>query len=331
MLVNKVPLSRIINMLEISWEVLYNWIDFIHKQCLAFTANRERKLKQLPIERLHLAVDRQEYVVNWTERKDRRNVVISAVASADNKTGYVFGIHPNFDATVDRDAIEADAEKCGDNERPSPHRKYAKYWLEEDYKESLRKKKSNIRAKGLNDKIKKTYKEAAKRGTADVEVFDVKNKDEKLPDYGRKIHAEYTLIAHFYFLKQLLGNVEKWRFFLDQESGIRAAFISAFHEEVLNHEAEAFYVRIDKDFTVDKKRQWVVEAKQTLKVLASSYSGLTANQLRLKLLKQYIAESQEFGQWDDRWVNHPIPSMSEPNKSMCWITSHDEFDEDHVA
>jgi len=162
-------------------------------------------------------------------------------------------------------------------------------------------------------------------------VFDVKNKDEKLPDYGRKIHAEYTLIAHFYFLKQLLGNVEKWRFFLDQESGIRAAFISAFHEEVLNHEAETFYVRIDKDFTVDKKRQWVVEAKQTLKVLASSYSGLTANQLRLKLLKQYIAESQEFGQWDDRWVNHPIPSMSEPNKSMCWITSHDEFDEDHVA
>ena len=60
MLVNKVALARIINMLEISWEVLYHRMDFIHRQCLAFAASREKNLKHLPIERLHLAVDRQE-------------------------------------------------------------------------------------------------------------------------------------------------------------------------------------------------------------------------------------------------------------------------------
>ena len=139
MLVNKVALARIVNMLEISWEVLYHRMDFIHKQCLAFAASRERNLKYLPIERLHLAVDRQDYVVNWTERKDKRNVILSSVASADNKTGYIFGIHPNFDATVNREEIEADAKLCGDHKFPPPHRVYPQYWLEADYRESLKK------------------------------------------------------------------------------------------------------------------------------------------------------------------------------------------------
>jgi len=330
MLVNKVPLARIVNMLEISWEVLYHRINFIHKQCLAFVANRERKLKKLPIERLHLAVDRQDYVVNWTERKDKRNVILSSIASADNKTGYVFGIHPNFDATVNREEIEAHAKLCGDHKFPPLHRVYPQYWLEADYRESLKRKQTKLKGNNLTESIKITYKEASKRDD-DVEVFDRKDSDEKLPDYGMQIHAEYTLIAHFYFLKKLLGNVDKWRFFLDQESGIRGAFISAFQEEIVNHDAEAFYIKIAKNYTVDQKRSYVAEVQKELDLYSKEFPELTKDQLKLKLLKSAIAESQEIGQWQDRWVKHPIPSMSEPNKSMCWLTSHAEFDEDHIA
>src|SRR3989304_1612219 len=100
-------------MLGISWKVLYHRIDFIHQQCLAFAADRERKLATLSIRRLYLAVDKQDHLVNWTERKDKRNVVLSAIASADNATGYVFGIHPNFDSSIDRDAVESDPGACG--------------------------------------------------------------------------------------------------------------------------------------------------------------------------------------------------------------------------
>jgi hypothetical protein len=32
----------------------------------------------------------------------------------------------------------------------------------------------------------------------------------------------------FFFLKRLLGNVQKWRFFLDQDPGLRAACLAAF-------------------------------------------------------------------------------------------------------
>ena len=37
------------------------------------------------------------------------------------------------------------------------------------------------------------------------------------------------------------------------------------------------------------------------------------------------------GQWKDRWVDHPLPDMSDPEKAMCWLTEHDDFDADHVA
>lgn len=86
-LVNKVPFARIVSMLDISWEVFYHRLDFIHRQCLAFAADRERNLKGLPIRRLYLATDRQDYPVNWTARKDPRNGVLSAVASADHSSG----------------------------------------------------------------------------------------------------------------------------------------------------------------------------------------------------------------------------------------------------
>ncbi len=82
-------------------------------QCLKFAANRERALREgMEIRRLNIAVDRQDYVVNWTQREDKRNVVLHAVGSADNESGYVFGMHPNFDPALDRDAV-----------RPAPPRK----------------------------------------------------------------------------------------------------------------------------------------------------------------------------------------------------------------
>ena len=69
-----------------------------------------------------------------------------------------------------------------------------------------------------------------------------------------QIHAEYTLYGHFFFLRQLFGGVEKLRFCLDQDSGMRAACLAAFQPEMKARTADAFYVRITKELTVNEKR-----------------------------------------------------------------------------
>jgi transposase-like protein len=330
MLVNKVPLSRIVDMLGISWSLLYHRIDYIHAQCMQFAGNRESKLSTMDIERLNIAIDRQDHVINWSERKDKRNVVLSAITSVDNTTHYVFGVHPNFDGNVDRNVIETLAVANGDSTLAAPLRETARYWTQADYTDSVTRSESRaFTTDNLMANVKKKY--VALEGREDVENFDDKTEDEQLPSYGLQIHSEYTMIAHFYYLKALMSNVKKWRFFLDQESGIRAACLAVFKDEVKAHKAEAFYVSINKRMTVDEKRNITGASKALLRERKTDFPNKTDNEIKLELLKEAIANISSIGKWQDRWVKHPLPDMSEPEKAMCWITEHEAFDEDHVA
>lgn len=134
LLMNKMPFRRICEVADISEGSLYPKIDFIHNHCLGFVADRERKLLEgMSIPRLYISVDRQEYVVNWTQRKDKRNTVLSAVGSADNETGYVFGMTLNYDPSLDPDIVEKSAIAAGDYTAKFPFRQFARLWLKGDY------------------------------------------------------------------------------------------------------------------------------------------------------------------------------------------------------
>lgn len=328
LLVNRVPLNRIINILDISWDVLYHRMNFIHKQCMAFVSNRENQLKTMPIEKLYLSIDRQDYEVNWTERKDKRNVVLSSITSADNTTGYIFGVHPNFDSTIDKQQIEDDAFKLNDTSKKNPFRKYARLWLEHDYKKAHKHSATYKKSTELIDSIRETYDELSQR--EDIEASET-GITEKLPDYGIQVRSEYTMIAHFYFLRKLLGNVGKFRFFLDQESGIRSAVLSAFQEEVKNKTAEAFYVKIEKELTVDEKRNFKAIALKKFTEFRKQNPALSENECKIEMLKREIASVLKLGKFNDSWVKHPFPNMAESNKAMCWLTEHEEFDLVHKA
>ncbi|WP_281401101.1 hypothetical protein [sulfur-oxidizing endosymbiont of Gigantopelta aegis] len=40
---------------------------------------------------------------------------------------------------------------------------------------------------------------------------------------------------------------------------------------------------------------------------------------------------QEIGNWKDKWLLHPFPNMSEPEKAICYLTDYGDYDEDHQA
>lgn len=41
--------------------------------------------------------------------------------------------------------------------------------------------------------------------------------------------------------------------------------------------------------------------------------------------------TMNMGKWSDKWIIHPFPSMSEPEKAFCYLTDIQEYDEDHLA
>ena len=329
MLVGKMPLRRICEAAGVAPKVLYERIDFFHEQATAFLAHREGKLREMAIARLYLGVDRQDYAINWSDRKDKRNVQLSAVASADNGTGYVFGMHPNFDPACDPTLVEAETLAHDDLRLPFPHRRFARLWLRADYDAAVLVASPRRAGGNLHGSIAATYAVAAQR--PDVESPEIFTDAERLPASGMQVHAEYTLYGHFLHLKELLGHAGKIRFFIDQDSGMRAACLGAFADRIVKRDCDAFYVRIGKDLTVDEKRRRLHDAKAKFASEATKHPTLTENEVKLLLLKARIAAAQSIGQWKDRWVMHPLPSMSEPEKALCYLTDFRDYDADHLA
>lgn len=335
LLVNKMPFNRIMEVAEISSGTLYGKIDFIHQQCLAFAAAQERRLSETSIPRLYLSVDRQDHTINWKLAEDKRNVVLTAVGCADNKTSYVFGIHVNYDSGLDAEQVEQEAFESGDSSLRPPFRRHARVWLAQDYQDSLRRNNKQNKADGnLLDKVQGTYECAASR--EDIEVPESSNLDTGLPYNGMQVHSEYTLYAHFLFLRGLFKKVGKIRFFLDQESGIRAACLSAFWEDVLQKRCDAFYVRVSKDLTINKKRHLKADSTKALaefRASSAAYESLTDRDLRHIIIKERLNELVKIGKWQDRWLFYPFPDMSEPEKAICWLTDLRDrsYDDDHLA
>jgi len=341
-LVNKSPMRRICEIVDINAETLYQRIDFLAEQCRLYSAYQERSLSSMEIPRLNIAIDKQEYVINWTTNKDRRNVTLNAVASSDLNSSYVFGMHLNFDPNLDRDSIEADALALNDFASDRPFRKYARLWLDADHKSDVRANRkaqraslrARKRAQGkstntLQDEIEQTYDDNLIRD--DVEVSDEQDKDTRLPSKGLAIHTEYTLYGHFFYLKHLFQNTGKVRFYLDQEPGIRGAFLSAFHSRVKERTADAFYVKIDKSLTVHQRNKATADAKARLDGLKLIHPTLEQSELELMLIQERISQMSTIGKWNDRWMSHPFPNGGEPDKAVCYLTDYGDYAPEQLA
>ena len=49
------------------------------------------------------------------------------------------------------------------------------------------------------------------------------------------------------------------------------------------------------------------------------------------LIGTAIAQMAPLGKWHDRWLTHPLPDMSEPQKAVCYLTDCGDYDADHLA
>jgi len=79
-----------------------------------------------------------------------------------------------------------------------------------------------------------------------------------------------------------------------------------------------------------KGMYWLIREKH-LKVCKGNPPDLTDNEIKLMLIKQRMANMAEIGRWKDKWLLHPFPNMSEPEKAICYLTDYGDYDEEHQA
>ncbi|MDP2071748.1 hypothetical protein [Methylotenera sp.] len=333
LLMNKSPFRRICEVADISPSTLYNRIDFLHRQCLAFAGEREReKLLGIDIQRLHVSIDRQDYVVNWSNRIDKRNVTLTAMGSADNLTGFVFGMNLNFDGNLNPEVTEIDAINNGDYDVDLPYRKYARVWLKSDYLDALSQIKSKAKPlvpSSLSERIETKYANSAVR--EDYESTDEHSEETQLPRNGMQTHFEYTVYGHFFYLRELFKNVGKVRFYIDQDSAIRAACLSSFWDRIRARTVDAYYVQINKDLTNEAKLKRQSRIREALKRAMAAHPTYTEEEIQLMFIRARMAKMKPIGKWGDMWLRHPFPRMDEPKKAVCHLTNYDDYNGEHAA
>ncbi|MCP4985340.1 MAG: IS1 family transposase [Colwellia sp.] len=249
LLIMHVPLRKIIKHLNISPKTLYDKIDFIHKQCLKFVAEREQQLidGKLKEKSLYLATDRQVQITNWTKREDKRNTELYGIGTACLTSGYVFAFNFNFDERLSQNDVELVASEYGDNEKPKHHREMARVWLDNEFADATAHKKK------LPDKPPYTLQEeVAQKIEDELSAIDMTSSEDfdgttKLPAKGVLVHNEYTMMGHFLLLKKLTQRIEKTRFYLDQDTGIKTAYLSIFRDEIQAGKSDGFLVRAVKN------------------------------------------------------------------------------------
>ena len=338
-LMNSMPIRRIIKVLDISPSTLYDRIDFLYSQCQRFVGPREVSLlDRMDLGKRYLSVDRQKLLVNWTDRKDRKNTAFLSIATADQATGYVLGAHLNFDAEMDSEEVQRDLLRYGDQKLNRAFRRYARVWLPSDWEMAAKRAESKARTKRraqtgapeerLTATIANAYDAALDR--EDIEDGDDPSVDAKTPSRGMLLHETAVMHAHIQLITRLLHRAEKIRFFTDQESGIRAAIMCAAGGRVLNRTVDAFYVSTLKDVSIDEKRKIVSQSKRHLRGIMASES-ISEEAAKILLARLELERLQTIGKWGDRWFMHPIADMREPTKSVCWLTDIDPVETDPAA
>ncbi len=202
-------------------------------------------------------------------------------------------------------------------------------WTAVDYANSVKASGRKNPGDGkLESAIADRYAKAAKRD--DAEATDAPTPDDQLPDRGMQVHTEYLLYGAFLRMREMLDSTEKVRFFLDQDSGMRAACLGAWADRVQDRTCDAFYVTIAKERTVDQKRNLIAAAHEEI-AAAMAALNCTKQEAVLAVLRYRITAARTFGKWNDRWVFHPVVTMSEPEKALCHLTDYGDMDEDHLA
>jgi hypothetical protein len=320
-IVNKTPLSRLSELLGISFTSIYGKIDFLHKQCQNFAAERERRLPEMDIRRLYLSTDRQDYMVNWGSRKARKTIQLTSIGTADLLSGYVFGLTPNFDPAIDPEAMEADWAACGDATATAAMRKHARIWTQADYAASVARSKGRDQTMAVRD---------------DLDAPELIDDDQQLPVKGAQVHADYLMHGHFWMLRSLFQKVEKVRFFLDGDAGLLHACMGAFMERVRDRSADVIQVAIQKDLTVDMRRQNNREARSWFETERRRFPSLSDAEARTAILREQIASRRADSPLASRrlqnlWIDHPFPDPAEPGKRWRFVTDVDDHDDAHVA
>ena len=246
MLINRVPVKRACEILNISSQTYYDKLEYVYLRCLEFLSKFETNpLSDKFFDKLWINTDMFIYYLNNSRHKlkgnKRRNRVTkesfkrmetNLIVSGDIHSGYVLRADLAYDWDATREKLLADTKKYKCDHMEESERKNAR--LEHSYFPQPPTKFDKENLSNIDEEIEK-YKQEKKN-------FDTRF------DYVNGLHVSprYTAIAHFWLLKNLL-NVKDWFFINDDDGSLKNSIFRVFKDEIKNGYANYFLCQVDHD------------------------------------------------------------------------------------
>lgn len=332
-IVNKGVGRRVSEIMDLSPPTSIRKVDMFYERSIAFLHERESRLPDMKLGRLRLATDRQDYNVNWTVRKDKRNVILTAIGTADLASGYVFGMDVNYDSRIDLECLEASNEFTNDLSLKPFNRCHARLWTSPDYLQGVKAHHEYIKRV---DALLSTYENQslplplthagltyALDQMSDEQGLDVNEQSSitRLPQQGAQVHLEYTMYAHFQRLYHLIGHAWQLRFYVDQEAGINRAVNVAFGDRVVTGDCHALYIKINKELTVDERRALVRLTSKTAERMIKDGFLSSEREAYECMMYESLQTPIRFKGRSEQWYSVPIHRINECEKHVAFISN----------
>jgi hypothetical protein len=75
----------------------------------------------------------------------------------------------------------------------------------------------------------------------------------------------------------------------------------------------------------------VRKSKAIFKEYQAAHPKLKPYAVAVLMVIDEMKRMATLGQWDDRWLTHPLPNKGEPDKRVCWLTNLGGYPEEQVA
>jgi transposase-like protein len=303
LLLNKMPISRTCDILEIGVGTYYHKLEWLYRCCLEFLEKYETApLTNVTFKEMWLNTDKMHYNLNNVRKKGQggqkysgledSQVQTYVVVSADTISRYVFRSDVAYDWEMTVEDLKLDT-----------------VVYKEDHLNDFSKKNNSLDFSYYPQEPTENDTQKPHEYRAELNKF---NKRMQYVD-GLHVNPTYTTMAHFWLIKQMVKSNE-WRMISDNDASIMTAFFRVFSKEVRLSDAHHFLCLLDKNKSRKQCLEEFDDAKSDL-LDWGFHRGYETKNLR-KLAYSYLKELFEKHQFHNEiktpthsyndWAKNPI-------------------------
>ncbi|HLR11361.1 MAG TPA: insertion element protein [Sporosarcina sp.] len=254
LIVNKIPISRSLEILEIGASTYYAKLEIIYRKCLEFLERVEKPaFENKTFEEIWLNTDKMHYFLNNVRKKgqgakDYKGIEdldfqTYIVVTAEGSTNFVFRADVSYDWDTTFEELDMDTRKYKTdhlNEFANPNARL-------DY--SIYPQVPSKNDTQSDAQYKKALEEIKVRGRYVA---------------GQHLNSTYTTFAQYWLIKELI-TASRWRMVSDMDNSIMTAFYRVFADELQSGVAHHFLCRTEKDKTKKEAMEEYEEAREELR------------------------------------------------------------------